>query len=268
MIREKFAAMTVSCLLATSAPAFAQAKARPTPKAKPKTETPTKKPSASVSSPKTEAALAEEPSQPGIGLATELNEPGRDIVSAEAQQLSRDATVAFARGDLAAARKGFERVLALVPGNAASTINLGLVAYREKKFDEAERLLTAAVRAQPEAALGWLVLGVITYEQDKLDQALAALAQAVFLAPKDARAHHYLGVTIGKKGWYSGAEDEMRKALEIDPNYAEAHFNLAVFYLQRNPPAVELARRHYQKALDLGAAPDAQVQKSIDAPAP
>ena len=101
-------------------------------------------------------------------------------------------------------------------------------------------------------------------DEDKLDAALAALAQAVFLDPKNARAHHYLGVTIGRKGWYSGAEDEMRKAIELQPDYAEAHFNLALFYLQRQPPAIELARRHYQKALDLGAAPDAEVARKID----
>jgi Tfp pilus assembly protein PilF len=55
----------------------------------------------------------------------------------------------------------------------------------------------------------------------------------------------------------------MRKALELQPDYQEAHFNLAVFYLQRNPPAVELARRHYQKALDLGGAPDAEVARAL-----
>ena len=73
-------------------------------------------------------------------------------------------------------------------------------------------------------------------------------------------------MTIGRKGWYFGAEDEMRKAIELAPDYPEAHFNLAVFYLQRTPPAVELARRHYQKALDLGAAPDPQVAKSLAEP--
>jgi Tfp pilus assembly protein PilF len=80
--------------------------------------------------------------------------------------------------------------------------------------------------------------------------------------------HQYLGVTIGQKGWYSGAEDEMRKAIEIDPSYAEAHFNLAVFYLQRNPPAIELARRHYERALELGAPPDPDVEKSLTPPKP
>ena len=122
------------------------------------------------------------------------------------------------------------------------------------------------VRSEPESGLGWLILGVICYDQNKLDAALAALSQAVFLEPKDARAHHYLGVTIGRKGWYLGAEDEMRKAIALAPDYPEAHFNLAVFYLQHTPPAVELARRHYQQALDLGAAPDPQVAKSLTEP--
>ena len=58
----------------------------------------------------------------------------------------------------------------------------------------------------------------------------------------------------------------MRKAISLEPEYAEAHFNLAVFYLQRNPPAVELARRHYQRALDLGAAPDPDVAKQLGEP--
>ena len=116
--------------------------------------------------------------------------------------------------------------------------------------------------------IAWLILGIVYYDQDKLEHALAALAQAVLLEPKDARAHHYLGVTIGRKGWYSGAEEEMRKAIELQPGYAEAHFNLAVFYLQRSPPAVELARRHYERALELGADPDPDVAKSLTGPKP
>ena len=201
-----------------------------------------------------------------VGPAGELNEPGKKQVSDEAQQLAKKAMVEMAKGDLAGAKKDFQKVLTLAPDNMATTINLGLVAYRQKQYAEAERLLKKAVRAQPEVGLGWLVLGVVFYDQEKLDAALAALAQAALLEPKNASVHHYLGVTVGKKGWLSGAEDEMRKAIEIEPGYAEAHFNLAVFYLQRTPPSVELARRHYQKALDLGAAPDADVARSLAEP--
>ena len=201
-----------------------------------------------------------------VAPSTDLNEPGKKQVSDEAQQLAKKAMIEMAKGDLAGAKRDFQKVLTLAPDNAATTINLGLVAYRQKQYAEAEKLLKKAVRAQPEAGLGWLVLGVIYYDQDKLDAALAALAQAALLEPKNATVHQYLGVTVGKKGWLSGAEDELRKAIELEPGYAEAHFNLAVFYLQRTPPSVELARRHYQKALDLGAAPDADVAKGLAEP--
>ena len=201
-----------------------------------------------------------------VGPSSELNEPGKKQVSTEAQQLAKTAMLAMAKGDLAAAQRDFEKVLILAPDNVATTINLGLVAYRQKRYAAAQKHLKSAIRTQPESGLGWLILGVVHYDQDQLDAALAALAQAALLEPKNATVHQYLGVTVGKKGWLSGAEDELRKAIEIDPGYAEAHFNLAVFYLQRTPPSIELARRHYQKALDLGAAPDADVARSLAEP--
>jgi len=61
------------------------------------------------------------------------------------------------------------------------------------------------------------------------------------------------------------AQEAARKAIELEPDYAEAHYNLAVFYLERNPPAVELARRHYYKSVDLGGAPDPDLEKKVEA---
>jgi hypothetical protein len=59
------------------------------------------------------------------------------------------------------------------------------------------------------------------------------------------------------------AEEELRRSLEIEPDDAGAHFNLAVFYLRRKPVAVELARRHYYRALDLGFEPDPALEESL-----
>lgn len=201
-----------------------------------------------------------------LGPSETLNEPGKAAVSSEAQKLADRALAAFQKGDFGSARKDFQQVLKLAPNNLATTINLGLLEYRVKRYAEAEQLLEKAVEAAPKAGLAWLILGVIRYDQEKLDGALAALAQAVYLEPKDARAHHYLGVTIGRKGWYLGAEAQMRLALELQPDYAEVHFNLAVFYLQRVPPSVELARRHYQRAVDLGASPDSDIERKLAKP--
>jgi Flp pilus assembly protein TadD len=216
------------------------------------------------------SASGEPPAAPGLtlGPSTDLNAPGEKKAPDEAQKIAKRALAALAHGDLEGAKRDFLRVLQLAPDNVTTIINLGLVEYRQKNYPEAERLLTRAVRMHPENGLAWLLLGVIEHDQEKLDAALAALAQAVLWEPKNAMAHHYLGVTVGKKGWYSGAADEMRKAIELQPNYAEAHFNLAIFYLQEHPPAIELARRHYQKARDLGAAPDPDLEKQLNSPNP
>ena len=210
------------------------------------------------------SALAQAP-RFRVGPSADIQEEGKKKVSDEAQKTAKEAMALLEKGDSAGAKKLFQKVLTLAPGNAPTLINLGLIEYREKKFAEAEALLKAAVKSAPESGLPWLVLGMLQYEQNKLDAALASLAMSAYLDPKDARTHHYLGIVVGSKGWYSGAEEEMRKAIEIEPGYAEAHYNLAVFYLERKPPAVELARRHYYKSIDLGGAPDRDIEKKIEA---
>jgi Flp pilus assembly protein TadD len=221
-----------------------------------------------VAAPTPIAVTAPAPADPKFRLApsADLNEPGKRKASEDIQKIFKRAIVAMARGDLAAAREGFLKVLENVPDNVPTMINLGLVEYRSKNLEEAENRLRSAVRLAPESSIGWMIRGIVQYDRGHYDQALASLAQAAVLDPRNPMVHQYLGVTIGQKGWFSGAEDEMRKAIELDPQYAEAHFNLAVFYLQRNPPAVELARRHYQRALELGAAPDPDVEKSLTPP--
>lgn len=211
------------------------------------------------------AAQAQTPSPRfRLGPSADIQEQGKKKVSDEAQQASKAALALLDKGDSAGAKKLFQKVLTLAPGNAPTLINLGLIEYREKRYADAETLLKSAVKNAPESGLPWLVLGVLQYEQNKLDAALASLAMSVYLEPKDARTHHYLGIVVGSKGWYSAAEDEMRKAIELAPDYAEAHYNLAVFYLERKPPALELARRHYFKSVDLGGAPDPDIEKKIE----
>jgi len=69
---------------------------------------------------------------------------------------------------------------------------------------------------------------------------------------------------IGRRGWVDGAQTELRRAVELDANYSDAHFNLAVFYLESRPPAIELARRHYFRAIELGAEKDASIEKRLN----
>ena len=161
------------------------------------------------------------------------------------------------------AEKTFQKVTEMVPNHPMGWINLGSVEYRLGKLDEAEKSLRKAVHLDPEVAQSWLTLGIVSYNKDEPEAALAALSQAVYLDSSNARAHMYLGVLMRKRGWLDAAEDELRKAVELDSTYAEAQFNLAMIYVERTPPALELARRHYYRALALGAAADPGFEKLL-----
>ena len=78
------------------------------------------------------------------------------------------------------------------------------------------------------------------------------MSKAAKLDPSNPEIENYLGVTLGHKGLRVQAETALRKAIQIDPNYGAAHNNLAVIYISETPPLAQLARWHYQKALDAG----------------
>ena len=89
------------------------------------------------------------------------------------------------------------------------------------------------------------------------------MSRAVHEDPTDARAHNYLAIVGNRLGWTSMAQAEFEKAIQLRPDYGIAHFNLALTYLEQRPPAVELARRHYEQAVKLGVEKDEIVERKL-----
>lgn len=179
-----------------------------------------------------------------------------------------EGNAAFLKKDYARARKAFEKVLGLMPESLVALVNLGLVEFYSGNTARAEQLLKRAVAVRLENPAAWLTLGMIYMDAEKFDQALAALSQAMVQDPRNPRIRNFLGVVIGRKGWIDGAQSELRRAVELDPSYADAHYNLAVFYLEEKPPATELARRHYYRALELGVEKDPAIEKVLKSQPP
>jgi tetratricopeptide (TPR) repeat protein len=256
---------TLSAIVALSGLSAILPPAEAAPK-KPATANPPAKPAKpqakKPAAPKAEVAKPEKPKP--------SNAPADEATRKEAQTIYDEALKSFQKGDLPAAKQGFQKVIDLVPGNAPALLNLASIEQRQREFAKSARhlreILREILRDDPENASAWLILGIGAYEQDKVDAAHAHLAQAVLYAPKNAQAHQFLGVVLGRKRWYSAGEEELRRAVDLDPRFADAHYNLAVLYLERVPPAVELSRRHYQRALELGAPPDPDLVKKLDTP--
>ena len=195
--------------------------------------------------------------------AADPPESGLPALSEEAKSSASRGLADFQTGKFEDAKSEFQKMTELAPTHPMSWANLGSAEFRLGEIPQAEEHLKKAVRLDPTAQQAWLTLGIIDYQKNDLYAGLAALSQAVYLDPRDPKAHLYLGVLIRKCGWLQGAEDEMRKAIDLDEQYAEAHFNLAVLYLERQPPAIELARRHYYRALKLGAEHDAELDRVL-----
>lgn len=203
---------------------------------------------------------------PGQTALVPLSIPAdaKPLVESDAvEKMGMDGVAAFQKGNFDGAREAYLRVLKIEPNNIPALVNLGATEYRTGNHTEAERLLRRALQLKPDNPTAWLNLGIIYLERNEPMRSLAAIAQAVVHAPNDPVARNYLGVAAGRNRWFDAAESELRRAVELRPDYADAHFNLAVFCLERVPPATELARRHYRKALELGAPPDPLIEKAL-----
>ena len=187
----------------------------------------------------------------------------RPGVPADLLPLAREAKAAFDQGKFRKAEQLYQQILAKDPNNLYSLSNLGVVLFRNGKLKAAELTLKKAIAIDPRDEFAHTTLGIVYYQEAKFDDALSELTKALAINPKSATAHNYLGITASQKGWQEAAEKEMLEAIADNPQYADAHFNLAVVYFTSQPPAKELARRHYETALALGAAPDPTLDKLL-----
>jgi tetratricopeptide (TPR) repeat protein len=180
-----------------------------------------------------------------------------------AKSLALRAEQAFAAGNLKEAGSLYRQALASAPNQPPLLVSLAAVETRLGNLDESELLLRHALGIDLSNAPAWLLFGMNCLERKRDEEAFAALAQAVLHDGNNPRARNYLGIAAGRKGWPEASEQELRRAVELDPGYADANFNLAVLYLRRTPPLIELGRRHYQRALELGCARDPAVEAQL-----
>lgn len=169
----------------------------------------------------------------------------------------------FSSGNLQEAEALYSKASAEAPDSASLLVSLAAVKTRLGKTAESTALLRRALKLDLSNAPAWLLLGMNALEQKNDAEALADLMQAASLDDRNPRVHNFLGIAAGRKGWSDVSEQELRRAVELDPNYADANFNLAVFYLGRTPPLAEQARRHYQRALDLGTRRDPVLEAKL-----
>lgn len=232
------------------------------------------KPGATAASPTTsgEPAKGSErrsgaPSSPASGETPPANGPlqvGRvkEPVSLppEVVALAKDGALAVAERDWPKARDLYLEMVKKSPDNALAYANLGVAEHQLGNLLAAAGNLSRSTELNPHIARNWQTLGLIQYERGELTLALSSLTRAVHEDPNDAETRLILAAVVRDYGWPDAAVTELQRAVEIDPKLAAAHYNLAVTYLGLDPPRIELARRHYYAAIDLGTAPSPEIE--------
>ncbi|MFK5924279.1 MAG: tetratricopeptide repeat protein [Verrucomicrobiota bacterium] len=211
---------------------------------------------------KNESQFKKNSSSSGLQIGLEDSKPGQGLPE-NVRELAKEGALASANKDWKAARTAYLKMTRAAPDNALALSNLGIVEYRLKDYKNAAIHLEASVKINPHISQNWLTLGLNYYYLKQFNLAISSLTRARHEDPKDPRTCLYLAVVIRDYGWGRAAETELMRAIALDPDYADAHFNLALLYLERTPPAIELARRHYFFAIDLGAQPDEEIEKRL-----
>lgn len=182
-------------------------------------------------------------------------------------------TVYLERGDLAHAEEMFRKGLALVRQQNHSyekssiELNLGVVALREERFDEAldwsqsAALEANSIQAQTNLErttgnIGWAYYKLGNYEQ-ALDKFQTAAKEAEHLNAASDRMEWLTdtGLCLYRLGFPEKAETYYQTALQISKSYQDigeeisAHIALAQLYLQSNN--LISAAQHSDKALNL-----------------
>jgi|GEM_PF-6178777 len=178
------------------------------------------------------------------------------------KQMLFDAMAAEGRNDPKAALALYERVVALDPNEINALKKVGMLSIDLRDFPKAALALEKVMKLTNDQRSGG-VLGYVYIQLNEPLKALSVLAMAVKARPQDPALLKYFGVACGNLGWHQAALDNLRASYKLDPSSGETAYNIAAMTLSADPKNKKEAADWYQKAVKLGAAPDAQMEKVL-----
>jgi len=148
------------------------------------------------------------------------------------ETLLRQAMAYHQGGRLAAARKGYDAVLAM-GDNAMAEHYLGVLDMQEGSPREGENRIRAALAKRDDVPDFFNNLGLCLRAQGRLEEAVAEYRKALDLHPAYAPGWSNLGLDMHKLGHLDEALDAFNRALTLEANLTQARFSRALVLLTR-----------------------------------
>jgi tetratricopeptide (TPR) repeat protein len=120
----------------------------------------------------------------------------------------------------ARAEKCYQEALALDPGLAAARTNLGSLAYRRGDVAAAREAFEAALALDPDQPEARFNLANLVLENGDLELAVAELRRVLQTAPDFADAHYNLAVALERLGGRAAARAHLEHYLALEPEGA------------------------------------------------
>lgn len=171
-------------------------------------------------------------------------------------------TIYVDMGDGEKAEEAWKKGLSLNSRSAGLLYNLGLLYFQKSQPSQARKFFEQAIQYDPDLYNAHYSLGYIMEDEGQIDSAIKFYEKSIHLEPRFVDAHYRLGTLYTKKS-DSRALWELKETIRLAPNFAEAHITLAALYASMQPPQIELAREHAQKAISLGYPVNADFLKVI-----
>jgi Tfp pilus assembly protein PilF len=203
------------------------------------------------------------PSEPALAPTNAVRKSVREIPAGMAAIIAQ-ARNYFSSKQFDKAEALYVQVLREDPKNVGALSDLAFIQIRLNRLDAAEKHLKEALEIAPDDSYTLMIVGRLRMQQRDWDAALQALSRAAQGDPQNAEIQNDLGIVLSEKGQRAAAEAAFRKALLLYPGYGDAHSNLAIFYLSEQPPQVEMARWHYQKALAANLPHNPDIEKLLE----
>ena len=123
--------------------------------------------------------------------------------------------------------------------------------------------LSACARQDASDLQTQLLLGMAYCRVQQFAAAVSVLRPLVLRDPQSVSARNVLGAALLGQGNMNEARLELEKVLRMNAQLSDTHYNLAQVYIFSRPPDYDQARRHYRKALELGASPDRDIEQML-----
>ncbi len=124
-------------------------------------------------------------------------------------------------GELAAARRIYDQLLAVEPEHAEALHLAGVLNSQMGDHDKGAELIGRAIAVRPDYAEAHHNLGNVRFQQDAGEDALACFRRAVELAPDYGEAHYNIASLLRLEGKLDEAADALARAAETAPDDAE-----------------------------------------------